>query len=483
MKGLVIILVAFLVIQEVLCQQQLRKRKIRKKKIKQPVVDTGEPLEEEDRNGRGFLDEYYSKYAGRTTGMESTDRMDSYDSYESEEDMYEEEARNMPDYSALQQMQMQAMMKKQEQLQLALQQKKIEEQMIEAELEKSYQNKQIDNSNTRYVQHVALPNSNPDEKTYMYSTISLDDPTINEVLPARSVNNFVYAQPPELVVESSEDYLDTAEDKMYGYSTKESEDDVKRFFSSSDDSLGEDTHTYPSSSYSSGSKDAVSRFFGVTGTTSQDIQLGLTFTVPFLSIPLTSLQSALGGGGLSGIFDNFNFDVSSLVSIVVIVMLAIFVLPQVIYWLTGVNLSAFNWGRSDDEHGINMANLVNMVDESLLKYDVDTKSCMARTMCNQYAQRMLQGEEEAVQRMSRGIIENIAHHDFVKKYLGEGKVNEALKYGKNGKDCSLYYSNGVCPWDTSAMIKIASKIMTSGNVDFASIATAAASKMIQNSMS
>ena len=41
---------------------------------------------------------------------------------------------------------------------------------------------------------------------------------------------------------------------MYGYSTKESEDDVKRFFSNSDDSLGEDTHT----SYSSGSKDAVS---------------------------------------------------------------------------------------------------------------------------------------------------------------------------------------------------------------------------------
>ena len=71
-------------------------------------------------------------------------------------------------------MQMQAMMKKQEQLQLALQQKKMEEQMIEAELEKNYQNKQIDNTNTRYVQHVALPNSNPDDKTYMYSTISLD---------------------------------------------------------------------------------------------------------------------------------------------------------------------------------------------------------------------------------------------------------------------------------------------------------------------
>ena len=62
----------------------------------------------------------------------------------------------------------------------------------------------------------------------------------------------------------------------------------------------------------------------------------------------------------------------------------------------------------DDEHGINMINLIHMVDESLLKYDVDTKSCLARTMCNQYAQRMLEGEEEAVQRMSRGIIENLA---------------------------------------------------------------------------
>ena len=62
----------------------------------------------------------------------------------------------------------------------------------------------------------------------------------------------------------------------------------------------------------------------------------------------------------------------------------------------------------DDEHGINVINMINMVDESLKKYDVDTKNCMARTMCNQYAERMLEGEEEAVQRYSRGLIENIA---------------------------------------------------------------------------
>ena len=129
---------------------------------------------------------------------------------------------------------------------------------------------------------------------------------------------------------------------------------------------------------------------------------------------------------------------------------------------------------------MNVPAVMNLIDESLKKYDVDTKSCLARTMCNQYAQRMYEGEEEAVQRISRGLIENIASHDYVKKYLGESQVEEALKNGENGKDCSIYYSQDVCPWDTSAMIKIASKLMTSGNIDFASIAGAAAANLIKN---
>ena len=55
----------------------------------------------------------------------------------------------------------------------------------------------------------------------------------------------------------------------------------------------------------------------------------------------------LGGGGLGDLFDNFSLDSSSVITIVVIGVAAIFVLPQIIYWLTGVNLSAFNWGRSN----------------------------------------------------------------------------------------------------------------------------------------
>ena len=80
--------------------------------------------------------------------------------------------------------------------------------------------------------------------------------------------------------------------------------------------------------------------------------MGLTFTVPFLSIPLSSLTDIFTGAGdslgsLGNLFGGDGFDSSNLVLIAVIALGAIFVLPQVLYWLTGVNLSAFNWGRSE----------------------------------------------------------------------------------------------------------------------------------------
>ena len=52
----------------------------------------------------------------------------------------------------------------------------------------------------------------------------------------------------------------------------------------------------PSSGYTTThTTGAANKFLGLTATSSQDIQLGLTFTVPFLSIPLNSINSLLGG--------------------------------------------------------------------------------------------------------------------------------------------------------------------------------------------
>ena len=57
----------------------------------------------------------------------------------------------------------------------------------------------------------------------------------------------------------------------------------------------------------------------------------------------------------------------------------------------------------------------------------------------------------------------ISSNNLVKKYIGESRITEALGLGSSGKNCADYYSRDVCPWDTSAMIKIASKILTSGD--------------------
>ena len=73
--------------------------------------------------------------------------------------------------------------------------------------------------------------------------------------------------------------------------------------------------------------------------------------VPFLSIPLNSINSLIGGNFADiGNFLNFgDLDIGSIATVAVIGIAAIFVLPQAIYWITGINLSTFNWGRSEGD--------------------------------------------------------------------------------------------------------------------------------------
>ena len=91
--------------------------------------------------------------------------------------------------------------------------------------------------------------------------------------------------------------------------------------------------------------------------------------------------------GLFGLFVSnvtdscFILDIGSIATIAVIGIAAIFVLPQAIYWLTGVNLSSFNWGRSEDDlPGI--VGLANTVDHALTEFNIDGKGCMAKSMCD-----------------------------------------------------------------------------------------------------
>ena len=78
----------------------------------------------------------------------------------------------------------------------------------------------------------------------------------------------------------------------------------------------------------------------------------------------------------------FSPDIGNLATIAVIGIAAIFVLPQAIYWITGINLSSFNWGRSDDDGLPGIVGLANTVDHALTEFNIDGKGCLAKSMCD-----------------------------------------------------------------------------------------------------
>merc|ERR1712117_341233 len=126
---------------------------------------------------------------------------------------------------------------------------------------------------------------------------------------------------------------------------------------------------------------------------------------------------------MGGLFEDVDF--STIFTVAAVAATGIFIVPYVIYWLTGINLSAFSgFGRSDDEKEIPLVGLMRTVEDALSEYNIDTRQCLARTMCNQYETRST--TDEAPDRVGRGLLENLAQHKYVKKYVGESRVQEAL---------------------------------------------------------
>ena len=99
----------------------------------------------------------------------------------------------------------------------------------------------------------------------------------------------------------------------------------------------------------------------------------------------------------------------ALLTVAAIAATGIFIVPYMIYWLTGINLSAFSgFGRSDTdgEEGIPLVGLMRTVEDALAEYNIDTRQCLARTMCNQYSTRST--TDDTPDRVGRGLLENLA---------------------------------------------------------------------------
>ena len=76
------------------------------------------------------------------------------------------------------------------------------------------------------------------------------------------------------------------------------------------------------------------------------LQLGLSFTIPFLSIPMTSLIN-IGETTSTALSQMLSFNWPSIVALGLGILLATFVVPYAVKWLTGALLlkeSAYNAG-------------------------------------------------------------------------------------------------------------------------------------------
>jgi len=300
--------------------------------------------------------------------------------------------------------------------------------------------------------------------TYLYQDVA--EPVNNEVSSSHNADSSTRTKKHSPYSNFISEVIPTSlTDSPYSYSSldQDSKEDL------------EDRATYETSSSS-----AATKYFGITGTTSQDIQLGLTFTVPFLSIPLTSINSIIGGnfGDIGNLFNFNNLDVGSLATMAVIAIAAIFVLPQAIYWLTGINLSSFNWGRSDDDTGASgIVHLANTVDTALQEFNIDGRGCVARSMCKTLYDKDDMSESVIVKTIAKSAINNPS----LLAYLGEDKskmLNEfstlTQKYGAQPGACDTAFK-ATCPWDSAGITSIVMKLMASQGTSLAELALKAAS--------
>ena len=79
-----------------------------------------------------------------------------------------------------------------------------------------------------------------------------------------------------------------------------------------------------------------------------------------------------------------------------------------IFWLLHCikNPGTLISGDTDGEDGIPLMGLMRSVEDALAEYNIDTRTCLARTMCNQYSTRST--TDDTPDRVGRGLLENLA---------------------------------------------------------------------------
>ncbi|XP_066942168.1 uncharacterized protein [Macrobrachium rosenbergii] len=218
------------------------------------------------------------------------------------------------------------------------------------------------------------------------------------------------------------------------------------------------------SQYTSGSRNNTSRFFSLN-TARQTLDLGISFTVPFLSIPMSSIMS-MG--------QNFSYSTTNALnslmainwpSLLIIggaILAASLLLPQLASWITtaigsaGSSYATSSYGRIMEREGAvplpvaPFTSILNQLDEALAQYDLDSTSCMQRAVCSYVA-----GSEESVQEgdadASELIVTGLARSSWMQTFIGQGSIAKAVELGRKQGHCQRQFPK--CPFSLPGVMR------------------------------
>ncbi|XP_042231548.1 uncharacterized protein LOC121872663 isoform X2 [Homarus americanus] len=231
-----------------------------------------------------------------------------------------------------------------------------------------------------------------------------------------------------------------------------------------DNNAGGD-HSYQRSNY----KNHTGRFFTLNSGGTQTLDLGLSFTVPFLSIPASSLMNigqSLGATTSTALNSLVNINWNSVLSIVLPIALAVLILPQVATLFTSLISSTgtgttsgtgygSSYGRNIERGGGVLpvepfTSILNQLDDALAQYDLDSTSCMQRAVCT-YVAESEQSVKEGDADSSEMIVSGFARSTWLQTLVGKTSLTEAVEMGRTGANCQLQYPK--CPFSVTGVLR------------------------------
>ncbi|XP_069191218.1 uncharacterized protein [Procambarus clarkii] len=218
------------------------------------------------------------------------------------------------------------------------------------------------------------------------------------------------------------------------------------------------SYSYPPMNY----KNQSGRFF-TFGSGAKTLDLGLSFIVPFVSIPTSSLLNIgenLGATTSTALSSLMSINWASIISIGALILIASLLLPQLAAWVStlisgGTGGYSNSYGRNIERDGgllpvAPFTSILSQLDDALAQYDLDSTSCMQRSVCTYVAESELsvkEGDADSIEMIVSGLARSL----WLQTLVGKTSLTEAMEMGRSGANCQVQYPK--CPFSLTGVLR------------------------------